>query len=110
MLSATDPILMVQLLNILGNDYVVWDKAVEMRFKRPARETLVANFDLSEQELIEIQRKVQDQGEIDWKKEISLRTERSGIVCAESTKTMYITTREFYKQKGAHKQARMGES
>lgn len=38
LLSATDPILMVQLINILGNKHVVWDKAAAIKFKRPAKE------------------------------------------------------------------------
>ena len=33
--SATDPIYMIQLVQILGNDYVVWDKATEIKFKKP---------------------------------------------------------------------------
>ncbi len=35
--SATDPVFMIQLMNILGNDYVVWDKSAEIKFKRPAK-------------------------------------------------------------------------
>tara|TARA_B110000240_G_C13483785_1_gene446463 strand:+ start:476 stop:664 length:189 start_codon:yes stop_codon:yes gene_type:complete len=38
LLSATDPILMVQLINILGNKHVVWDKAAAIKFKRLAKE------------------------------------------------------------------------
>ncbi len=30
--SATDPIFMIQLMNILGNDYVVWDKSANIKF------------------------------------------------------------------------------
>ncbi|WP_235270985.1 PaaI family thioesterase [Flavobacterium sp. 316] len=33
--SATDPIYMIQLMQILGKEYVVWDKSTEIRFKRP---------------------------------------------------------------------------
>ncbi|MEO1482560.1 MAG: DUF4442 domain-containing protein [Myxococcota bacterium] len=47
-LSATDPILMVQLINILGDAYVVWDKSVEMRFRRPGRSTLSCVFEYTE--------------------------------------------------------------
>ena len=109
MLSATDPILMVQLLNILGSDFVVWDKAVEMRFKRPARETLIARFEWSEQELEEIRRQARELGEVDYEKDIVLKTEDEGLVCAESTKTLYIATKEHYKQKRAvNKQAENG--
>ncbi len=33
MSSATDPIFMVQLINILGDDYVVWDKEATIKFQ-----------------------------------------------------------------------------
>jgi hypothetical protein len=33
MFSAADPFYMVMLLKVLGNDYVVWDKAANIRFK-----------------------------------------------------------------------------
>ena len=33
MLSATDPIYMIQLLKILGDDYVVWDKSATIKYK-----------------------------------------------------------------------------
>ena len=37
MLSATDPIYMIQLLQILGDDYVVWDKSTNIRFKKTCK-------------------------------------------------------------------------
>jgi len=48
MSAATDPIYMIQLITILGNDYVVWDKAANIRFKRSANKTLYANFTISD--------------------------------------------------------------
>jgi acyl-CoA hydrolase len=44
LLSATDPIFMIQLMNILGNKYVVWDKAAAIKFKRPAKEMCYVDF------------------------------------------------------------------
>ncbi|WP_317131224.1 MULTISPECIES: DUF4442 domain-containing protein [unclassified Polaribacter] len=42
--SATDPIFMIQLMNILGANYVVCDKAATIKFKRPAKENCYVNF------------------------------------------------------------------
>ncbi|MEL6124285.1 MAG: DUF4442 domain-containing protein, partial [Bacteroidota bacterium] len=39
MFSAVDPFPMVQLLNILDNEYVVWDRSAKISFKKPAKET-----------------------------------------------------------------------
>ena len=35
MYSCVDGIYMVQLINILGNSFVVWDKSATIKFKRP---------------------------------------------------------------------------
>jgi hypothetical protein len=44
MRAATDPIYMIQLIQILGNDYVVWDKALEVRYRKPAKSTIYDEF------------------------------------------------------------------
>ena len=50
MYGAVDPIYMIMLIHLLGPDYVVWDKAATIRFKRPGRTTLVARFVIDEAE------------------------------------------------------------
>ncbi len=44
MFSAVDPIPMVQLINLLGHQYVVWDKSAQISFKRPGNVDLYAEF------------------------------------------------------------------
>ena len=51
MLAATDPIYMIQLLQILGNDYVVWDKAVEARYRKPGKSTIFGEFEFTKDEI-----------------------------------------------------------
>jgi hypothetical protein len=51
MYSAVDPIYMVMLIRLLGKDYVVWDKAASIQFKKPGRETLHARFVVTHEEL-----------------------------------------------------------
>ena len=60
MLSATDPIFMIQLLNILDDNYVVWDKAASIQFKRPAREDCYADFIFTSDEIINIKKQVSE--------------------------------------------------
>ena len=100
LLSATDPIMMIQLLKILGDDYVVWDRSVNMQFKRPARERLFADFIFSDEELQKIKAATQENGEVNWEKQVELKN-RAGDVFAIGTKTMYIATKVRYKQKQA---------
>ena len=44
MYGAVDPIYMVMLIKLLGPDYIVWDKAATIQFRRPGRSTLEARF------------------------------------------------------------------
>jgi hypothetical protein len=98
MFSATDPIYMIQLMNILGDDYVVWDKAADIKYKRPARETAHANFQFSEEEIKDIKTKVADKKELDFEKKIDI-TSKNNIVFAELSKTIYIAQKDYYKEK-----------
>jgi len=54
MYGAVDPIYMIMLMKILGDEYAVWDRSSNIRFKRPGMETLYAEFHISEQETDEI--------------------------------------------------------
>ncbi|PHS10771.1 MAG: DUF4442 domain-containing protein [Kordia sp.] len=98
MFSATDPIYMIQLMNILGDDYVVWDKAAEIKYKRPARENTFAKFTFSEGEINQIKEDVFTQKEIDFEKQVNITSE-SGVVFAEVVKTIYISQKSYYKEK-----------
>lgn len=44
----------LMLANILGRDYVVWDKSATIRYLAPGRGTVYAHFTLSEQQIAEI--------------------------------------------------------
>ena len=71
MFSAVDPIPMVQLINILGDEYVVWDKSAEIFFKRPAKENLYAEFIYTPKEIENIQKQVAAHSEIEILKKLS---------------------------------------
>lgn len=46
--AMTDPFWMLMVLQSLGRDYIVWDKAGEIEFVKPGRGTVHARFDLDE--------------------------------------------------------------
>ncbi|WP_435624826.1 DUF4442 domain-containing protein [Flagellimonas sp.] len=101
MFSAVDPIPMVQLMNILGDDYVVWDKSAEILFKRPARETLYAHFEYSEDEIERIKQQVAVENEITIVKTTLLMDKNKVKVFCEVKKTIYVADKSFYKKKRA---------
>lgn len=99
MFSAVDPIPMVQLINLIGDDFVVWDKSAEIIFKKPARETLYAEFTYSNEELNDIREQVNHENEITIKKHTRLTNKSGSVVFCEIVKTLYIADKAYYKAK-----------
>ena len=52
--AMTDPFWMVLVMESLGRNYIVWDRAAEIEFLKPGRGTVTAVFDLDETALQEI--------------------------------------------------------
>jgi acyl-coenzyme A thioesterase PaaI-like protein len=92
MYSAVDPIYMVMLIRRLGKDYVVWDKAASIQFKKPGRETLHARFVVSDEELAAIRAALETQRSIKRTYLIELK-DSSGTLCATVEKLIYIRKR-----------------
>jgi len=87
--SIADPFFMVMLIENLGKDYIIWDKAASIRFKKPGRGTVSASFRLSEEQLGEIKNAVDSQGKIERTFMVEVKDE-SGTVIAEVEKLLYF--------------------
>jgi len=99
MFSAVDPIPMIQLITILGDDYVVWDKSAEIFFKRPAREDLYADFIFTQDEIIDIRQRIISEKEIELDKITQLKGKDRSVVYCEIKKKIYVADKAFYKEK-----------
>ncbi|HEX8738493.1 MAG TPA: DUF4442 domain-containing protein [Pyrinomonadaceae bacterium] len=93
MYAGIDPIYMLMLIKILGREYVVWDKAAKIRFKRPGKETLFADFLLTEDEIDEIKRLLETAKSVDRVYNVEL-VDKNGKVHASIEKTLYIAKRK----------------
>lgn len=49
--SAADPHFMLAWMHILGKEYIVWDKAASIRFRKPGQGTLRASFVIPEEDI-----------------------------------------------------------
>lgn len=107
MFAAVDPIPMIQLVSILGKEYVVWDKSAEIYFKRPAKENLFATFEFSNEEVEEIKSRVKSEKEISIIKSTILTNKIGDTVYCEVKKTIYIADKMFYKQKNAQRREKI---
>lgn len=101
--AATDPIFMIQLMQILGKEYVVWDKATEIKFKRPVYSTVFVTFEFSSDEIAEIVGRISTEQEIDLIKKLYI-TNADSTTFTEVDKNIYITSKRYYKEKRTSKQ------
>ena len=86
------PMYMIMLMKLLGTDYVVWDKAAAIRFKKPGRTTLYATCRLEDTELQRIRTELVIQPSLDCVYHIDL-ADAAGVVHAEIDKTIYVRRR-----------------
>lgn len=99
MFAAVDPVYMVQLINLIGEEYVVWDKSAQINFKRPAKEDLYATFQFTAEELEQIKADVENKKEIEIQKTSLLTNKQGDTVFCEVHKIIYVADKSFYKQK-----------
>ncbi|HLX53620.1 MAG TPA: DUF4442 domain-containing protein [Aquella sp.] len=100
--SAIDPIYMLQLLWILGKEYVVWDKSASMKFIRPVKSTVYAKFELSNELISTIKIEVANNGRFLIDLPVTLQ-DKNGVVYFTATKELYIASKEYHKQRQEQK-------
>jgi len=96
--ASIDPIYMLQMIQIFGKPYVVWDKEAVIKFKRPIKRKAIARFIFTEDDIIRIRKTVDREGEYSFNMPIEF-VDNTGFVYAEIDKMLYIATKEFYKKK-----------
>ena len=87
--AMADPFFMVMLLNILGRDYVVWDKAGTVRYLKPARGTVTARFRIDEVEIERVKAETAGGDKYEPKFRVDI-VDADGVVVADVEKTLYI--------------------
>jgi acyl-coenzyme A thioesterase PaaI-like protein len=87
--SVADPFYMLMLLENLGNDYIVWDKAATIRFRKPGRGTVSASFRISQDQIDEIKRAVAQEGKIERTFKVEIK-DNEGTLIAEVDKLLHI--------------------
>jgi len=91
MYGAVDPLYVMMLLNRLGDEYVVWDKAASIEFEKPGRETLSARCRITDEELDAIRAELRERDSTERVYTVRL-VDEDGTVHATVRKTVYIST------------------
>ena len=87
--SMADPFYMVMLIENLGKGYIVWDKSATIRFRKPGRGRVRAEFRLTEEVVAEIRAAVEREGKIEREFAVNV-TDEGGEVVAEVTKLLHV--------------------
>jgi acyl-coenzyme A thioesterase PaaI-like protein len=96
--SSVDPYFMLLLMEILGKDYVVWDKASSVKFVRPITDRVKCRFLITDAVVEDIKNRISSAGEYTLDLPLTYEDEK-GQVYAVFNKTVYAADKKFYKEK-----------
>ena len=91
--GAADPIFMIMLIQLLGRDYIVWDKSASIRFRKPGRTTLFATFTIDDAELEAIRSATANGDPVDRVYHADL-VDADGVVHANVEKVIYVRRKQ----------------
>ena len=91
--AMTDPFFMVMMMNILGRDYIVWDKAGSVRYLKPARGTVTARFRIEEADVEKVKAETAGGGKCEPRFKVDI-VDVDGVVVADVEKTLYVRRKE----------------
>ncbi len=87
--AMTDPFYMLMLIQVMGRDYVIWDKAARIEFVKPGRGTVRAAFRITDDQVADII--VRTAGHEKYLPAFTVDiTDEAGEIVARVVKTLYI--------------------
>jgi hypothetical protein len=87
--AMTDPFYMLMLMANLGRDYIVWDKAATIRYRKPGTGTVRAEFRLSDSQIEDIREKLRTLQKCEPVFSVEVKDE-AGVVIAEIEKVVHV--------------------
>ena len=87
--AMTDAFYMLMLMANLGRDYIVWDKAATIRYKKPGKGRVRAEFRLSDSQIEDIREKLKTLPKYEPVFTVEVKDE-AGVVIAEVEKLLHV--------------------
>jgi len=91
--SMVDPFFALMLMENLGRDYVIWDKAASIRFKKPGKGRVRATFTLEQSQIDSIKAQAHSEDKVEPRFQVQILDE-SGDVVAEVEKILSVRHKE----------------
>jgi len=92
--AMTDPFYMLMVMANLGRDYIVWDKAATIRYRKPGRGTVRAEFRLTDAQLDDIREKLKTLAKYEPMLTVEVK-DAQGTVIAEIQKTIHVRKKDL---------------
>lgn len=87
--AMTDPFYLLMMMNLLGRDYIVWDKTAHIEFVQPGRSTVYAHFHITDAMLEEARAATLNGDKFEPTYRIDV-VDAEGKLVARIDKTLYI--------------------
>jgi len=87
--AMTDAFYMLMLMSNLGSEYIVWDKAASIRYRKPGKGTVRAEFRLTGAQIEDIREKLKTLIKYEPLFKVDIKDEQ-GTVIAEVEKLLYV--------------------
>jgi len=92
--AITDAFYMLMVMANLGDSYIVWDKAASIRYRRPGKSTVRAEFRLTDAQLDDIREKLETLPKYEPTFRVDVKDEQ-GTLIAEVEKLLYVRKKEL---------------
>lgn len=94
--AMVDPFYMLMLIQILGKEYIVWDKSARIDFVKPGHGTVSAKFVIADEMVSDIIQNTADGSKYLPELPINVTDEQGDVVC-RVIKTLYIRKKQTNK-------------
>jgi hypothetical protein len=91
--AMTDPFYMLMLMANLGGDYIVWDKAATIRYRKPGKGTVRAEFRLLDTQIEDVREKLKTLPKYEPVFTVQVK-DGAGVVIAEVEKVIHVRLRK----------------
>ena len=91
--AMTDAFYMLMLMHHLGGEYIVWDKAATIRYRKPGRGTVRAEFRLTDGQVDDIREKLKTLPKYEPVFPVTVKDEQ-GVVIAEVERLIYVRKKQ----------------
>ncbi len=91
--SMTDSFYMLLLLQLMGKDYIVWDKKAEIKFIKPGRKDVFAEFSVSHEQIAEFKQQLKTADKVEPLFEVDV-IDTDGVLISKVWKTLYIANKK----------------